>query len=329
MPKAGRPFEEITERIFRALEPGAKITSPGALPDRAMTEPREVDVLVQGKVRGQDLGVLMVECRDHKKPVSVGYVESVITKRDDVSADFAVVVSAEGFTRGAAEKASAHGIELLTLERAEVQDWSAWLLARFVDCYTPHVWIYHIDTEVIGSKGDDVDLSGEIVPGLGLNVMTPLFYDPTGYRLSAVELLNQALIENPASCPDIPTNGERIRRRVDIRLGQELTLRTKAGNMSRVTSATMVVDLWREKTQHPLIGRQLISINGDTIAHYADAIVTLADMQGRMTRSVRFSIIRDAVGRLQVSAVHDGPHDRGGPAAQRGRGTRKKKGARR
>lgn len=329
MPKAGRPFEEVIERIFRALEPGAKITSPGALPDRSMTEPREVDVLVQGRVCGQDLGVLMVECRDHKKPVSVGYVESVITKRNDVLADFSVIVSAKGFTRGATEKARAHGVELLTLERAETQDWSAWLCARVVDCYTPHVWIYHIDVEVIGKTGDDVDLSREMVPGLGLNVMTPIFYDPTGDRFSTVELLNRALVENPESYPDIPANGERIRRRVDVRIEQEFTLRTKAGNMDRVASVTMFVDLWRERTMHPLIGRQLISINGTAVAHYADAVVALADMQGRTTRSVRFSIVRDAKGRLQFSATGDAPHGRGGPAVPRARRTRKKKGARR
>lgn len=297
--KAGREFEKIVERILRVLEPGAEVVSPGRLPDETMDEPREIDVLVRGRVRGNDIGVLIAECRDHKKPVEVGYIEAITTKQRDVRADFALVVSAAGFTKGARQKAQAHGIDLFTLKEADLQDWSDWLGCSSVENFAPHVWVHHINVTLAEDAPDDVDLAAFVEPDKGINVMTQLFTDDDGVKWSQIEVLNRAFAQG--GLPELSLDGTRHRFTIDVNVeGLCLTLPASEGRKGLVVRMAMIVDLWRERSTHPLRELQFAQVGGSQSVQYAEATLHLADGAGRKLLPLRVAFIRDQDGSLRV-----------------------------
>jgi hypothetical protein len=58
----------------------------------------------------------MVECRDRQHRQDVTWIDEVVGKAGDVSADKVVAVSAEGFSAGARRSAAARGVEIRTVE---------------------------------------------------------------------------------------------------------------------------------------------------------------------------------------------------------------------
>lgn len=113
----GKPFEAVTETVFRTLSRNDKYSSVDRdtrLED-VRGQKRQVDVLVEAKVLGFETKTL-IECKDYKRRVGVGHVDALDSKRRDLPVDFAVLVSRNGFTQGAIIKAKSVGIRLCTLE---------------------------------------------------------------------------------------------------------------------------------------------------------------------------------------------------------------------
>ncbi len=139
----------LLQHIVRVLEstlgPESQVWSPRFIVDSSGTE-REVDVYIEEQHRHEVLRT-MIECRAHKKPVDIGYIDSVAQKSADLGRPRTFVVSTGGFQSGAEKKAALHGIKLSTVEDVDDEAWPKWIassepveLSRFG---TVHGWVLH------------------------------------------------------------------------------------------------------------------------------------------------------------------------------------------
>jgi hypothetical protein len=116
-------FERRIERIHRVLEEqGVVVTWNDRVPDPDNpTQPRQIDISIR-----RDDALMHVECRLHKNPQDVKWIEELIGRRASLRASAIIAVSASGFTEGAQAKARQFGIILRnfnTLTPEEIRDW--------------------------------------------------------------------------------------------------------------------------------------------------------------------------------------------------------------
>ncbi|RZB31396.1 MAG: hypothetical protein AEth_00726 [Candidatus Argoarchaeum ethanivorans] len=122
MAKSGKNFENLVAKIEKAFAGPAEVKQNDYLLDFTTGKKRQVDITIRSKV-AEYLILIIVECRDHKKPVGSGYIEEICTKRDCVRADKTVIVSSSGFSKPAIQKAKNFGITLLNIEDANNFPW--------------------------------------------------------------------------------------------------------------------------------------------------------------------------------------------------------------
>jgi hypothetical protein len=116
MEKRGKFFENIVAVIQESYRdnPNAKIFLNAKALSQTGGE-REVDVLIQTISNGIPHSIV-VECKDHNKPINVSLIESFVTKCTDINADIKVFVSKNGFQKEAIAVAAKHNINLFNLE---------------------------------------------------------------------------------------------------------------------------------------------------------------------------------------------------------------------
>ena len=119
----GEKFEQLTTEIFEFLT--RKNEYESVLKNVKLLGPdgnREIDVLITGKV-GPFVVKTIVECKDYKRKVNVMVVDALHSKMVDVNANKAVLVTRNGFSRGAISKAKRLGISLCTANHASDESW--------------------------------------------------------------------------------------------------------------------------------------------------------------------------------------------------------------
>lgn len=84
--------------------------------------PRQIDILLKSKIAHYSvLGV--VECKYFSKKVDVKIVDSFIGFLEDVGANFGVIITNEGYTHGAQNRAYVKGIRLEIIKFAELEEY--------------------------------------------------------------------------------------------------------------------------------------------------------------------------------------------------------------
>lgn len=117
-----KKFEKLVAGIHKMKEQGAEVVFDDKIVGKRTGEERQVDVSVRFR-HGYYEYLIIIECKDYKKKVSVDKVEALRTKMEDVGADKGVMVSTNGFQKGAVKAAAAYNIGLFTLTE-EVSDWT-------------------------------------------------------------------------------------------------------------------------------------------------------------------------------------------------------------
>lgn len=112
---------------------GVTVTEAAMVHDPVTNVDREVDILISGDFNGQQITV-GIECRDRYRLDDVMWIDQMIGKYQHLPIHKKVAVSARGFSRAAAAKATQFNIETLSLHdalRAEgisrfdrVRDWT-------------------------------------------------------------------------------------------------------------------------------------------------------------------------------------------------------------
>lgn len=122
--RPGLAFQNLTAIIERAFSTDAhtKVESPKYLPELALGMLREFDVVITFS-KGHHTNITALECKDYKRPVSIGTVDEFKAKCGDCGVNRGILVSSSGFTKAARKKAASKGIECMTLKEAEADDW--------------------------------------------------------------------------------------------------------------------------------------------------------------------------------------------------------------
>ena len=97
----GKSLERIVQLLESALsDRDITIKLNHHLIDRASGEPREVDIYIEEKLRGQ-IRASVIECRCHRSKVGQKYIDEIVTKRAEIGHPHTYIVSKSGFTKGA------------------------------------------------------------------------------------------------------------------------------------------------------------------------------------------------------------------------------------
>jgi hypothetical protein len=124
MEKQWEDFEKLTKNIFTKLigneafekvERNIKVHGKDGV--------RQIDILLTTLSFGLELKTV-IECKDHTSKVSVGVVDALHSKMQDVNASKGVIVSRLGFSSKAVAKAKRLGITLCTAHEALHPAWN-------------------------------------------------------------------------------------------------------------------------------------------------------------------------------------------------------------
>lgn len=109
----GIEYEKVVAEVQQQVDPNANVSHNRRLVDR-LGHTRQFDVVIEGSFAGQQL-LGVIECKDLKKRVGSPEIDAFVTKAGDINANFKIVVSRQGFTKPAIEKAKHYGIQTLSL----------------------------------------------------------------------------------------------------------------------------------------------------------------------------------------------------------------------
>jgi Restriction endonuclease len=115
MAKAGDEYRELVGKVMETLDPGSAVKT-----EQWITGPdgeRDMDVEVRG-TRNGIYQFIVVECKDHARPIGIGFVDAFESKIRDLKPDRAIMFSNSGFTRDALKKANRVGIEMASAMKA-------------------------------------------------------------------------------------------------------------------------------------------------------------------------------------------------------------------
>jgi hypothetical protein len=116
-------FEKLIHAIHTQFAPdGAIVTLDEEIVGYHSKAPRQIDISIRVRVAQYPV-LIVVECKDHSRPIDVAELGGFVNLRDDVRANKGVMISTSGFTPAATEMARAHGIDTRTYIDTESQDW--------------------------------------------------------------------------------------------------------------------------------------------------------------------------------------------------------------
>lgn len=122
MPRRTNAFQELVARIHAQMGAGWQVEESCFLRDAITGEPREVDVVAIATFANYALHI-SVECRDHRRPADVTWVEAMAQKHASLPTSKLALWSASGFTKAAISKATALKIETVSQAGAGDAPW--------------------------------------------------------------------------------------------------------------------------------------------------------------------------------------------------------------
>lgn len=187
MPKRTNAFQELVAIIHSKLGNGWIVTESMFLPDGITGEMREVDVVAKATVANYDL-YISVECKDHRRPADVTWIESMAKKHESLSTSKLVLWSRSGFTKAAIAKAAALKIDTVSQSTAAAADWATLarsLIGGYVQLVTPKFSPF-IDIQAPRSEAVRLD-----------NVAESMIYDAQGNVVQSVPSILGFMLNDP------------------------------------------------------------------------------------------------------------------------------------
>lgn len=116
-------FEQKIARIKEVLENNeSKIVWNDKIPDPDnIKQLRQIDISIKNKNK-----TTHVECRIHKTPQDVKWIEELIGRKISLNIDSIIGVSSSGFTKGALLKAQSKGIILRDFNQVTIEEAKSW-----------------------------------------------------------------------------------------------------------------------------------------------------------------------------------------------------------
>lgn len=127
-------FEDIAAKIQHDLSPAAFVTQNDRIMGRNSGVAREIDIAIR-KTVGQYKLLIVIDCKDYKRPVDVKNVEEFMGLAEDVAANKAAMIGAMGFTEAAKTRAEKAGIDLHRIIDSDPHEWQTYVtIPTLVDC---------------------------------------------------------------------------------------------------------------------------------------------------------------------------------------------------
>jgi hypothetical protein len=129
MKKNGKALENLVAVINEALKekPDTKIYKNHKMPNPNTTGNSEIDVLIELTCNGYNFNIA-IECKDHNRPIEKSVIDAFNSKCALLETiNKKIVVSSNGFQKGAKYSAKRFNIELYTLSDITNDDISSWL----------------------------------------------------------------------------------------------------------------------------------------------------------------------------------------------------------
>jgi Restriction endonuclease len=118
-------FENLIHAIHTEFSPqGAVVTLDDKIMGFQSKVLRQIDISIRVAVAHYSV-LIIVECKDHTRPIDVTELGAFVNLRDDVQANKGVMISTSGFTPAAVEMARAQGVDTRTYIDTQSQDWKA------------------------------------------------------------------------------------------------------------------------------------------------------------------------------------------------------------
>ena len=118
-------FEKLATDIQKELSPNAEVEHDVRLQGHDSGTLRQIDVVVRDHI-GQYSFLIVMQCKDEKKPLDVNVVGEFGAVIEDVKANKGVLVSSSGFTKSAINLARKKGIDVFRLVDVENYDWRSY-----------------------------------------------------------------------------------------------------------------------------------------------------------------------------------------------------------
>lgn len=119
-------FEDISAKIQNDLSPGTAVTQNDRIMGRNSGVLREIDIAIR-KTVGQYNLLIVIDCKDYKRPVDVKDVEEFMGLAEDVAANKAAMIGAMGFTEAAKTRAEKAGIDLHRIIDTAPHEWQMYV----------------------------------------------------------------------------------------------------------------------------------------------------------------------------------------------------------
>ncbi len=124
MTKTSRELEILVAKIQQQLAPASEVLHDVRLDGRQSGRKRQIDVLVRQQVGQYEIQVV-IECKDHARPVDVKGVETFYGLLSDVGAQRGVLVCPKGFSKTAKVRAEGLQIDLYSPVDTDPHKWQA------------------------------------------------------------------------------------------------------------------------------------------------------------------------------------------------------------
>lgn len=124
-----KKLEEIIAFIQTELAPGAVVRHDHKIKGRS-GRTRQLDVTIMQNISTVPI-LIVLECKQYKRPVGIEKLEAFATKLRDVRANCGVMVSESGFDEGARAMAAHENIVLKNYREANETDWTTLVAPSF------------------------------------------------------------------------------------------------------------------------------------------------------------------------------------------------------
>jgi len=123
MSKKSTDYERLAEKIYKDLNPYATVVHDDHIYGYDSETQRQIDVSIRQKMGDTDI-LIIVQAKDHKRPVDVNVVGAFHTVVKDVRAQKGILICSAGFTKSAKTQAKKYSIELRSIHDGLSKNWS-------------------------------------------------------------------------------------------------------------------------------------------------------------------------------------------------------------
>jgi hypothetical protein len=122
--KQSRELELLVAKIQQRLAPEAEVIHNAKMAGRLSKRNRQIDVLVRQRIGQYEMSIVL-ECKDHARPIDVKGVEEFHGLLEDVGAHKGALVCPRGFSKAAKERARGLQVDLYSPVDTAPHKWRA------------------------------------------------------------------------------------------------------------------------------------------------------------------------------------------------------------